>query len=130
MDYHDPRYHFFNGVHTGIDLIPSDTYYRTNRAYLLTHQQIVFATMNGTAISYLDPYGAIIVDIYNAKHTIITRYVHLQASFFSTGEIVKAGQALGIMGATGFVTGIHLHYEIQTNQSGMFQTVDPKLLIE
>src|SRR5258708_392900 len=130
MDYHDPRYTFFNGVHTGIDLIPSNAYYTTNKAYKLTGQLVVFATMNGKATFAVDQYGANYVDIYNSENTMMTRYVHLATSFISTGQQVQAGQPIGVMGATGEATGVHLHYELQVNQNGTFITVDPKKYIQ
>ncbi len=126
MDYHDPNYHFFDGVHTGIDLVPSQTYYDTNKAYKITGQLVVFATMNGKGMFAVDQYGANYVDVVNSENTMLTRYVHLATSFIATGKEVKAGQPIGIMGQTGEATGVHLHYELRTNQGGIFQTVDPK----
>jgi murein DD-endopeptidase MepM/ murein hydrolase activator NlpD len=126
MEYHDPNYHFFDGIHTGIDLIPSDHYFQTNEAYKKTNQLIVFATMNGKAQFYVDQYGANVVDIYNSDNTILTRYVHLATSFISSGQEVKAGQPVGIMGQTGEATGVHLHYEIRVDQNGSMVTVNPR----
>ncbi|GEM_PF-1833792 len=126
MDYHDPAYHFFDGVHTGIDFVPSNTYLETNKAYLKTGQLVVFATMNGKATYAVDQYGANYVDVVNTDGTMLTRYVHLATSFISTGQEVKAGQPIGIMGQTGEATGVHLHYEVRVNQNGNWVTVDPK----
>lgn len=126
MDYHDPNYMFFDHIHTGIDLVPSSNYYSTNLAYRKTGQLIVFATMNGKSTYYVDQYGANVVDTYNSGNTMFTRYVHLATSFISTGEMVKAGQPVGIMGQTGEATGVHLHYELRVNQGGTFVTVNPR----
>ena len=44
---------------------------------------------------------------------IITVYNHLSAFLVREGETVKKGQPVGKVGATGFVTGPHLHWEIR-----------------
>lgn len=129
MEYHDPRYGFFDGVHTGIDLVPTDTYYQTNQAYVKTGELIVFATMNGKATYFVDQYGANTVDITNAGGTILTRFIHLQTALVSSGQEVRAGQPIGIMGSTGESTGVHLHYEIRVTNGGTFTTVNPRQYI-
>jgi murein DD-endopeptidase MepM/ murein hydrolase activator NlpD len=130
MEYHDARYGFFDGIHTGIDLIPSETYYMTNQAYKKTGEPIVFATMNGTAKYFVDQYGANTVDITNASNTLLTRYIHLQTAFVATGQQIQAGQPIGVMGSTGESTGVHLHYELRVNQNGTFTTVNPRGYIQ
>ena len=40
-------------------------------------------------------------------------YCHLKSRAVSKGQRVKAGDKLGIMGATGKVTGAHLHFEVR-----------------
>src|SRR5664279_357400 len=88
MEYHDPRYTFFDGIHTGIDLVPSQTYYQTNQAYLKTGELIIFATMNGKATYFVDQYGANTVDIKNTGDTILTRFIHLQTAFVTSDQEV------------------------------------------
>lgn len=44
-----------------------------------------------------------------------TRYAHLSEVSVSEGDVVATGAALGAVGATGRVTGPHLHYEIRVD---------------
>lgn len=47
-----------------------------------------------------------------------THYAHMREIYVSSGEGVQQGQAIGKMGATGWVrgaTGIHLHFELEYN---------------
>lgn len=55
----------------------------------------------------------IIRHLINGKY-YTSLYAHLQDKSFKVkpGQLVKAGQQIGIMGATGYVTGVHLHFEI------------------
>lgn len=46
---------------------------------------------------------------------IQTLYQHLECGFVRSGEVVQAGQTLGLSGATGQVTGPHLHVEVLVN---------------
>ncbi|ELS58118.1 LysM peptidoglycan-binding domain-containing M23 family metallopeptidase [Streptomyces viridochromogenes] len=43
------------------------------------------------------------------------QYAHLSSLSVSTGQSVSAGQQIGLSGATGNVTGPHLHFEIRTS---------------
>ncbi|MDW8100604.1 MAG: M23 family metallopeptidase [Anaerolineae bacterium] len=42
----------------------------------------------------------------------ITLYAHLSAVLVHEGEVVKKGQPIGLAGATGNATGVHLHFAI------------------
>jgi murein DD-endopeptidase MepM/ murein hydrolase activator NlpD len=46
---------------------------------------------------------------------IITVYGHLSKEYFKTGDHVKRGDVLGMMGSTGRSTGTHLHFEVRLN---------------
>ncbi|MGH7203111.1 MAG: M23 family metallopeptidase [Candidatus Levyibacteriota bacterium] len=123
--FHDLNYYTtYHLVHEGMDLVPSQNYYNTNKAYLETKQVIMFATINGTAHDYIDSYGALTVDITNKDNSLLVEFKHLK-QFIMTDGVVRAGQPVGVMGATGFAFGEHLHYQIETIQGGSWIPVDP-----
>jgi murein DD-endopeptidase MepM/ murein hydrolase activator NlpD len=81
----------------------------------------VFATAAGTVtIADRDGgYGNLVeVDHGNG---LVTRYAHLSAVLVTPHQHVEAGEAVGLVGATGRATGPHLHYETRVNG----EPVDP-----
>jgi len=66
-------------------------------------------------------YGKVVFVDHGAD--IETRYAHLDATTVTVGEQVDAGDTIGLLGATGGVTGAHLHYEVR--RAG--EAVDPGL---
>lgn len=52
---------------------------------------------------------------------LATRYCHMSRMAVSAGDQVRRGQIIGYAGATGLVTGPHLHYEMYRNG----QAIDP-----
>lgn len=44
-----------------------------------------------------------------------TMYNHLKIAFALVGARVETGETIGIMGATGRTTGVHVHFEVHKN---------------
>lgn len=76
----------------------------------------IYAAKTGTVVaSYRHPSGLgnlIIIDHGNGWETY---YGHLKERYVKEGDIVKAGDVIGVMGSTGNSTGVHLHFEIRKN---------------
>lgn len=85
----------------------------------------VVAAESGTVIaandydSWGDSWGYYVLIYHNGAFT--TRYAHLSALAVSNGQWVEKGTIVGYEGATGNVTGPHLHFEVYQNGS----RVDP-----
>jgi murein DD-endopeptidase MepM/ murein hydrolase activator NlpD len=67
-------------------------------------------------------YGNAIVIKHNNGHSTV--YAHLSKVLVKRGQRVNQGQVIGLVGATGWATGPHLHFEFRVN--GRHQ--DPLLL--
>lgn len=64
----------------------------------------------------------VVIDDGNGYRSV---YVHLSLSKVGAGDVVKAGQTIGLEGATGHATGCHLHYELIRMDAG-WQAVAPE----
>lgn len=65
------------------------------------------------------------VVVVDHGHGLITRYAHLDSFIVRKGDTVEAGDTIGAVGATGVVSGPHLHFEII--QDGF--NIDPTPLV-
>lgn len=74
--------------------------------------QPVFATADGVVESaaYNGAYGNLVVIRHGFG--LSSRYGHLARFAVRAGEVVRRGQVIGYVGATGRATGAHLHYEV------------------
>ena len=75
----------------------------------------VYASASGRVIfaGVAGGYGNLIKIHHNSVYT--TYYGHLSQILVKAGQKVKRGQLIGKTGATGHVTGPHLHFEIRKN---------------
>ena len=79
----------------------------------------VVAAESGTVIAANDydswgmSWGYYVLIYHNGTFT--TRYAHLSGLTVSIGQYVEQGQIVGYEGATGNVTGPHLHFEVYQN---------------
>ncbi|MFB6819746.1 LysM peptidoglycan-binding domain-containing M23 family metallopeptidase [Streptomyces sp. NPDC056347] len=90
-----------SGSHTGIDFpVATGTGVKA-----ITSGTVVTAGWGGA-------YGNQIVVKHADGH--YSQYGHLSSLSVSAGQTVSAGQQLGLSGATGNVTGPHLHFEVRT----------------
>ena len=88
------------------------------------HRGVDYATPSGTPV-YATGDGKVITsayDNYNGNYIVIrhgqtyqTKYLHLSKRNVRVGQTVSQGQTIGLSGATGRVTGAHLHYEFLVN---------------
>ncbi|MDV6315575.1 OapA family protein [Idiomarina sp. HP20-50] len=88
------------------------------------HNGIDYAAATGTPVMSSGD-GKVISASYNSLNgnyvfiqhgeRYVTKYLHLSRKHVRTGDRVKQGQVIGRVGATGRVTGAHLHYEFLVN---------------
>ncbi|TMO78377.1 peptidase M23 [Pseudoalteromonas sp. S3776] len=88
------------------------------------HRGIDYAARTGTPV-VASGNGKVIkagYSKYNGNYVFIshgtqyvTKYLHLNKKLVKTGQKVKQGEKIGTVGATGRVTGAHLHYEFLVN---------------
>lgn len=73
----------------------------------------VYATADGTVISasWNSGYGNMVEINHGYNYT--TRYAHLSKVIARSGQNVKRGDLIGLVGNTGKSTGSHLHYEVR-----------------
>lgn len=115
----------FGKAHTGMDMVPSTTYFANSESYKNTGKINIFSTINGKVNYYIDSEGGETVEVTNSGNFIKVIFIHFNSVYVKTGDVVKAGTPLGVMGNTGFATGTHVHYEVRTNDGGNWLAVNP-----
>lgn len=104
----DPVYHT-RRFHSGMDFTaPTGT-----DVYATGNARVAF-------VGWKQGYGHCI-DLDHGYH-YITRYAHLSKTKVHTGQQVKRGDIIGLVGSTGKSTGPHLHYEVLYRG----QAIDPR----
>lgn len=93
-----------SGYHTGVDfVVPTGT--------------TIKAIAAGTVVSagWGGAYGnQVVIQHADGRYS---QYAHLSALSVSAGQTMTKGQQIGLSGATGNVTGPHLHFEIRTTSN-------------
>ena len=77
-----------------------------------------------------DPYGlavAIKHDFGYQGETLYTIYGHMEQIFVTKGQYVEGGKQIGLVGDTGKVTGVHLHFEVRIGKNNFFGSRNPEL---
>jgi murein DD-endopeptidase MepM/ murein hydrolase activator NlpD len=95
-------------MHTGLDISgPNGTPIRASDG-----GQVIFVGWRGG-------YGKVVIIDHGTRNGVglVTLYGHMSGWAVSDGATVKKGQVIGYVGATGFATGPHLHFEIRENGS-------------
>jgi len=108
----------------------------TNGVYSGRHRAIDLAAPQGTPIAAAAA-GKVTLseELYLTGNTIyidhgmglFSEYAHLSELLVEPGEVVEAGQTIGLVGTTGFSTGPHLHFafwihNVQTNPDIFFDS--------
>lgn len=114
----------FGKSHNGLDLVPSSSYYKDSKTYKDHKQVVIFSTIDGTVNHYVDQYGGETVEVTNKNNSLKVIFIHFSTVLVKSGK-VSAGTPLGIMGDTGFATGIHVHYEIKIKDGDTWVSVNP-----
>ena len=98
--------------HTGIDIAVNEG-------------TVFIASMSGTVetVSSVGDYGN---HVKIVNEDVMTLYAHCKTIYVKQGDEVTQGQQIGEVGATGNVTGPHLHFEIRKEN----RYVDPDLILE
>lgn len=99
------------GKHTGIDIGQNGV---GGPVYAAAPGQVIAA---GNGIIAGGGNQVLIVHNYNGQQ-IITSYCHMSSILVSQGQSVTANTQIGTVGATGMVSGPHLHFEISSGAYG------------
>jgi murein DD-endopeptidase MepM/ murein hydrolase activator NlpD len=84
--------------------------------------QPVYAIYDGTVVvAKLSQSAGLMVRIDHGGG-LSTSYMHLSTIMVEMGQKVRAGQQIGQIGATGRVTGPHLHLEVRVNNQPVHPT--------
>lgn len=122
-------YFITQGFNTSCDPSANQGFYLYG-TYFCGHTGVDLASSTASAVIHATAAGVVVAAGYNAGYGVMVRirhympdgsliysqYEHMAYGSLSvyTGEVVTQGQELGLVGATGFATGAHLHFEIKS----------------
>jgi murein DD-endopeptidase MepM/ murein hydrolase activator NlpD len=128
-DYRYGGVFFGSEVHTGID-IPAP---RGTPVLAAGPGKVTWA---GYGLYFLntdeteDPYGLAVAIKHDFGHegmTLYTIYGHMDEVLVTKGQHVEGGDVIGLVGDTGRVTGVHLHFEVRLGKNNFFGSRNPEL---
>lgn len=108
------------GFHSGLDLL-SANYGGDGCIYPLYAGRVLKVTSSGA-------YGNCVYVQHNDGY--ITLYAHMRTVYVKSGQSVSENTVLGIEGATGNVTGKHLHLEVHKGAYHYPASIDPLAFIK
>ncbi len=116
-------------IHHGID-IPNPVGVEVKAA----GDGIVVVAGNGfvNELERIGAYGNVIAiehDFGYRGQDIYTLYAHLSSILVEVGDRVQAGEVIGLIGATGLVSGPHVHFEVRLGRNGYYYVRNPSLWI-
>ncbi len=128
----DFRYGFYypddDTAHSGVDIVSP-----LHKPVLAAGDgEVIFA---GYGLMYgagntEDPYGLAVMIKHNFSYqdkTVYTVYAHLDEIDVEDGQIIKAGDPIGIIGMTGNTSGPHLHFEVRVDDPQGGRVQNPEL---
>lgn len=86
--------------------------------------------VQGGAFENSPSYGNVVViehDFGYRGQKLWTVYAHLSAALVQAGQVVNAGDAIGLVGATGGATGPHVHFEVRIGENRYANNFNPVL---
>ena len=105
--------------HNGVDLVTFDS------------PPVVYAACEGRCLKVGWDEGGYGKYIVLQHPTLSTYYCHLDQVFIKPGDVVDAGEPIGILGSTGNSTGPHLHFAFRQGTLGIYKgyyDAEPSLL--
>ncbi len=103
--------------HAGIDFLGRDEFDVPAVVLSVAVGEVVWVSNRWRGLGIISPYGNhIIVEHGNG---LVSTYAHMSIMIVEVGDVVYAGQALGVAGTTGRSTGVHLHYMLQYIDRGL-----------
>jgi len=119
-------------VHHGVDLVnPQGTLIMAAGDGVVFYAGDDLTTVFGAYPNY---YGNLVVIQHNFNspegQPVFTLYGHMKETRVQTGQAVKAGDVIGVVGSTGIAQGPHLHFEVRIGDPHNFDdTRNPDLWI-
>ncbi len=110
-------------IHTGIDM-PNDIGQTVRAA------GSALVAWAGPGFQNTSSYGNVVLLEHDFGHDgrpLYTLYAHLSAVLVFSGQRVNAGDAIGLVGNSGRVTGPHVHFEVRYGENIYGSSVNPML---